>query len=147
MKKILVFVLSYLLFLSCSKNDSNTAVTACGCENPQKNLPWLKELIQKAKTDNTGNYWGCIWLENFQGKDIFVTNMMLGSGGVKYWAFDCSGNYYTSYGTEKYPTSEFIKNNPVYLDEKEMEELTTFLSSEMKKDVVIYSSSFLKNCE
>ena len=146
-------MLSCLLFLSCSKSDSNsdstTTVTACGCENPQKNLPWLKELIQKAKSDKTGNYTGCIWLEKYQGKDIFVTNMMLGSGGVMYYVFDCSGNYYSSYnGTEKYPASDyFMKNNPIYLDENEMEELTTFLSSEMKKDVVIYSSKFLNNCE
>jgi len=139
MKKTLVFILSYLLFLSCSKNDSN-AVTACGCEQPQENLPWLKELIQKAKSDNTGNYWGYIWLEKFQGKDVFVTNMMLGSGGVAYWVFDCSGNLYVIGETEKYPASEFVGNNYVYLDEKDSEELITFLSSQMKKDVVIFSN-------
>jgi len=53
-----------------------------------ENLQWLKELIDLSKTDKTGHYLGCIWLENYKGQDIFVTNMMLGSGGIMHWFFD-----------------------------------------------------------
>jgi len=71
------------------KND------ACGSyENPQEKLPWLKELIERAKNDKTGNLSGWIWFVNYKGKDIFVTDMNLGSGSVRYWYFDCAGNHF-----------------------------------------------------
>lgn len=86
-----------LLLLSCGQDEpsesvQNKNITACGLEEPQKNLPWLVTIIEKAENDETGNYWGTIWLEKYNEQDIFVTNMMLGSGGLAYWFFDCSGN-------------------------------------------------------
>ena len=89
MKKLFTVFIFFLL-LSCNK-DSNS-VADCKCENPQKNLPWLKELIHKAETDNTGNYKGTIWLLNYEGQDMFVTDMMMGSGGILYYFFDCKGD-------------------------------------------------------
>lgn len=89
MKKLFTIVV-FFLFLSCNKNVSPIAY--CGCENPQENILWLKELIHKAETDNTGNYKGTIWLLNYKGQDMFVTDMMMGSGGILYYFFDCSGN-------------------------------------------------------
>lgn len=70
----------------------NKNITACNTKEPQKNLPWLAEMIAKAESDKTGNYEGTIWLEKYKGQDVFVTNMMLQSGGIAYWFFDCSGN-------------------------------------------------------
>jgi hypothetical protein len=71
---------------------TDKACTECKIEELQENLPWLKELINKAETDKTGNYWGTIWLSKYKAQDVFVTDMMLGSGGVLYWTFDCDGN-------------------------------------------------------
>lgn len=88
MKKLFTLCL-FLVFLSCNKDSG--PVADCGCENPQKDLPWLKELIDKANTDDTGNYKGTIWLLNYKGQDMFVTDMMMGSGGSLYHFFDCSG--------------------------------------------------------
>jgi hypothetical protein len=79
---------------SCNSNNiEDENIVACGMHQPQKNLPWLKELIEKAEIDRTGNYVGTIWLVRYREQDIFVTNMGLGSGGILYWFLDCVGNH------------------------------------------------------
>jgi hypothetical protein len=95
-----------LLLSSCTKPNKNE-ISACGVSNPQKNLPWLVELITTAKADNTGNYLGVIWLEKYNEQDVFVTNMMLGSGGLAYHVFDCQGSFLTIESTE---AEEFFNN-------------------------------------
>ncbi|MDR1153641.1 MAG: hypothetical protein LBL04_02935 [Bacteroidales bacterium] len=105
------------LLLSCSEKTQDSADEICGCENPQENLPWLRELIQKAETDKTGHYAGCIRLKKTSGgKDIFVTGMMLGSGGIVQWFFDCNGNHYTFPGVEKCTACEYVGNHHVFFD-------------------------------
>ena len=90
MKKLMFIVtVTFILLLSCDKNSPTANI--CGCEKPQKNLPWLKELISKAEIDQTGNYKGTIWFLNYKSRDMFVTNMMMGSGGILYYFFDCDG--------------------------------------------------------
>jgi hypothetical protein len=110
MKYLSILILLFLWITSCNspsqiepetepddivsiEADTEEAIAECGTDNPQENLPWLKALIEKAKTDQTGHYVGTIWLVSYKGKDIFVTNMGLGSGGIMYWFFDCSGNH------------------------------------------------------
>ena len=117
----------------------NDTVKACGYSLPHENLPWLKNLIDLSKTDKTGHYFGRIWLENYKGQDIFVTNMMLGSGGVMYWYFDCSGNHFISgnWGYETCPACQYVGNHHVIIDDEE--EFQSFRSN-MKLDVLIYSS-------
>ena len=100
LKKLIGFILSFLI-LSCSQKMQDGAGEICNCADPQKELPWLKELIQKAEADTTSNYLGCIWYEKHNEQDIFVTNMMLGSGGVMYWVFDCSGNHFGKHSVER----------------------------------------------
>jgi hypothetical protein len=134
--KTLLTVIFCLLFLSCSKNpnESYEPIAACGCDDVQKELSWLIELKQKTEADTTltrANYWGCIWLEKTSdGKDIFVTNMMLGSGGILYWYFDCDGNHYAKQGVEICPACKFVGNKHNYDD---------FSISEVKKNIVVYS--------
>ncbi|MDR1335768.1 MAG: hypothetical protein LBK22_02940 [Tannerella sp.] len=107
--------------ISCNsdKNEisGNETCETCG-DRPQENLPWLKELIEKAKTDKTGNYLGSIWLEHYKGKDIFVTNMMLGSGGIANWFFDCSGAH-CSDGEGSYCPSAFVGNRHFSIDDND----------------------------
>ena len=147
MKYLLIFI-ACILVQSCNENMKNSIdFIACGCEEPQKELLWLKELIQKAEKDETGNYWGCIWLEKYKGQDIFMTNMMLGSGGVAYWVFDCHGNHFARQGVEECVACEYVGNHHFYIDEKESKDLETFLSSKMKKDIVIYSSPNSNYCK
>jgi hypothetical protein len=87
MKKILL-VIPFLLFLSCDKES----ISICGCDKPEEELQWLKELIQKADTDTTGNYIGTIFLEEYNDEYIFFTDMAMGSGGLMGYWFDCEGN-------------------------------------------------------
>ena len=120
------------------------AFSVAGCNvNKDENLPWLDKLIDLSKTDKTGNYWGCIWLENYKGKDIYVTNMMLGSGGVMYWFFDSSGNHFMSkdWGYETCPACDFVGKNHVFYEDvfENMEEFYSF-SLNMKFKKVVYSS-------
>jgi len=99
-------------------------------------LQWLKDLIELSKTDKTGHYLGCIWLENYKGQDIFVTNMMLGSGGVMCWFFDRSGNHFISKNWE-YETCtacNFVGNHHVYFEDFDDTFMTNF-----KFEVVVYS--------
>jgi hypothetical protein len=137
--------------MSCSSNkieipDIDENIVACGIHQPQKNLPWLKTLIEKAETDQTGNYWGKIWLVNYKGQDIFVTNMMLGSGGVSYWVFDCEGNYLNDGG--RYNLSAYTGVSGTFSVE-DKEDFIDFISSlklhEDDNDVpVIYSTFHFK---
>ena len=120
----IVFVFYCILFLgSCEKEPKQEAVdekaiNACGVTDPAKNLPWLVKFIEKAESDMTGNYYGVIWLEKYNEWDVFVTNMMLGSGGIAYHVFDCKGNPVT---IESENALDFFNN--------------------LKKDIVIYVHS------
>lgn len=127
-----------LVYIVCSHNTQNDIkLTVCGCEQPPKDLPWLSELIKKAETDKTGNYVGTIWLEHYNGQEIFVTNMMLGSGGNLYYFFDCEGKHLISKNGEGYCPTEFAGNQHFFVeDEKNFE---SFMLT-MKLNVVIYSN-------
>ena len=65
-------------------------LSACDVIHPEKNLPWLAELIEKAKTDK--KYLGLIWLEKYYEQDVFVTNILPLIGGLPCKVFDCQGN-------------------------------------------------------
>jgi hypothetical protein len=124
---LLFITMCFFFFQSCNKDEvesdikqglktkTNENIIACGVTNPGKNLAWLASIIEKAQEDTTGNYLGVIWLENYNGQDVFVTNMMLGSGGLAYHIFDCQGN-------------------PLYIDNSEKE---SFFKN-LKKDTVIF---------
>jgi len=103
-----------------------------------ENHQWLEQLIDLSKDDKTGNYWGCIWLENYKGHDIFVTNMMLGSGGVMYWLFDSSGNHFLhkDWGYETCPACNFVGNHHVFFEDVFEDEI----DYNFKLDSVVYSS-------
>ena len=145
MNRLFIFILG-LLCLSCSQNANieqekdgtyvNHTISAGGVKDPAENFSWLKELIQKSKNDTSGNYWGCIWLENYKKQDVFVTNMMLGSGGVLYCVFDCSGNHFVVKGTTECSADALIGNHHVFIDDEN--DFASFLSN-LKKNVVVYS--------
>ena len=95
-------------------------IVCCGVQAPQQNLTWLNDIIKKANTDATlENNVGTIWLEEYKGKDIFVTDMKFGSGGLMYHLFDCSGNNFAL--------------------QIEKEELDSFTEN-MKLNIVVYSN-------
>ena len=137
MEKIFAFILC-LLFVSCTQNqDTNIDWPQFQSPKiPQKNLPWLKELIKKAESDNTGHYIGCIWLENYKGRDFFITNMMLGSGGVMYWFFDCWGNHiaYPKGDEHNCPACKFVGHKHFSVEPGDLPEIF-----ELKFDIVVYS--------
>ena len=139
MKNVLLFLC--LLFFSCSHElKYNEIITACGCEQPQENLSWLKELITKAENDKTGNCIGTIWLIKYKGKDIFVTDMALGSGGIANYFFDCSGNHLIWRNGESYCPSDYVGKNHFYVDDEK--DFANFFH-DVKLDVVIYSNTKL----
>jgi hypothetical protein len=114
MKKIflIIMVILGLFYLnSCEKPENK--ICACGVKNPAKNLPWLAKFIEKAEND----YFGVIWLENYNGQDFFVTNISL-FGSFLYTIFDCEGEYV------------FFENSDNYYN----------FIYQLKKDIVIYVS-------
>jgi len=89
-----------LLILSCDKNEKDNYFAPCGIiidfracdvDDIGNNLKWLNDIIESSKTDKTGNYLGRIWYKKYNNQDIIVTDMSLGSGGVAYYCFKCSG--------------------------------------------------------
>jgi hypothetical protein len=83
---IIMIILGFYFFNSCTKPENK--ICACGVKNPAKNLPWLTKLIEKAEND----YFGVIWLENYNDQDVFVTNMQL-PGPFVDKVINCEGNY------------------------------------------------------
>jgi hypothetical protein len=125
--------------MSCNSEPNETSEVkchACDVDQPQENLPWLKELIKKAKTDKTGNYVGFIWLEHYNGKDIFVTNMMLGSGGILNYYFDCSGAHCVDM-EGGYCPSAFVGDRHFSIDDKDF--WSHIEHNPEKASVIIYS--------
>ena len=154
MKRLVLIIIPALIcgamFISCDSKvatDDNIIkwepISDCnGCTLPQENLPWLKRLIDLSKTDKTMHYYGRIWIDNFNGHDIFVTNMMLGSGGVMYYFFDCSGSSIIVKGYEKHhnPWIEAFAGKQYGFIEVEKEALDTYVQHNIKLDVVVHSS-------
>jgi hypothetical protein len=98
-KFILIGIIT-LLILSCDKNEKDNYIAPCGkiidfraCDvnDIGNNLKWLNDIIVTSKNDKSGNYLGRIWYKKYNEQDIIVTDMSLGSGGVAYYCFNCSG--------------------------------------------------------
>jgi hypothetical protein len=97
MKKFFTVLIVFSIFWSCKKDgdgriQSINEIKACGVNDPLNNLNWLYNIVVKSSTDNSGNYLGDIWIVSYEGNDFIITDMALGSGGVMYHIFDCSGN-------------------------------------------------------
>ncbi|HBE41811.1 MAG TPA: hypothetical protein DDW27_11520 [Bacteroidales bacterium] len=93
-------VLIPMLFLSCDKTENDNYIApcgkiinchACGVDDVGNNLKWLNDLIVTSQNDKTGNYLGRIWYKKYNDQDIIVTDMSLGSGGIAYYCYKCSG--------------------------------------------------------
>ena len=99
--RILVFGFLFSQLISCDKKDNEykapcktvIEASACGIEDIGNNLNWLNDIISESLNDKTGNYLGTIWCKKYNNTDYIVTNMMLGSGGLAYHTFNCSGDF------------------------------------------------------
>lgn len=85
-KPIFIICLFSFLTLACE----NEEFTLKECNNAD--LGWLDEIIEKAKTDKTGNYLGSIYFEQYQDQPVIFIDMAMGSGGVFGYWFYCDGN-------------------------------------------------------
>jgi hypothetical protein len=89
---ILIFVL-----LSCDKNDFSPedaalVSSACGVKDPTKELPWLKEIINKAENGpDKFSEAGTVQLINYQGQSYFVYQKYVMSC-MACLVYDCQGN-------------------------------------------------------
>jgi hypothetical protein len=55
MKKALPFLFLLLVTISCKEKSPSRNLKACGVSDPIRNLPWLRDLIDKAKKDKQEN--------------------------------------------------------------------------------------------
>ena len=124
---IIMVCLGFCYLNSCTKSENK--ICACGVKSPQKNLPWLAEFIKTAKKDTSGSYFGVMWLENYNGEDVFVTDMLLSgmplSGSLPYKVFNCEGK-------REYEFCENIEDF-VYGD-------YIYLINHLKREIVVYAS-------
>jgi len=143
---IAVALICGMVFIRCESkpgmDENEVIILSDGSMLQLENDQWLKELINLSKNDKTGHYLGCIWFEKFQGQDIYVTNMMLGSGGVMYWFFDSEGNHFTSknWGYETCPACNFVGNHHVFFEDVFDNFEDADFALNLKLDVVVYSS-------
>jgi hypothetical protein len=109
---IILFGLITITGFACSKNVSDLAVdeanipinealakanSACESTNPEQSLKWLRDIVIKAEEDkktskHMGNYMGKIFSTSYQNKPVFFITMIMGSGGLAYYVFDCDGS-------------------------------------------------------
>ena len=104
MKKAYLIVILFCTVVigSCKKEEITCGEvekteSACGVKDPTNSLTWLKTIISKAEEDrinktHMGNYMGKIYLEEYEGQDLFYVTMMMGSGGVSGYVFRCDGS-------------------------------------------------------
>jgi hypothetical protein len=119
MKSYLQYLLCIFILFSgnnCSKKDTfdsqselnsrktqeviTRANTICGSANPEQSLQWLKEIITKAEEDRLtkkygGNYMGEIRSTSYNNQPVFYIRMLLGSGGIYAYIYDCNGKTVT----------------------------------------------------
>ncbi|GGB82737.1 hypothetical protein [Dyadobacter sediminis] len=90
MKKLVLPVLIVCSLLSCKDNTVSSNVSACGVNDPIRNLPWLKNLIEKAIDDKEANMLTVTLLE-FKGRPIlnYSTLYMSCYGCINY---ECDGS-------------------------------------------------------
>ena len=110
MKKILLISIMGLLLTSCDRNEE----LVCGVNDPITELGWLSELVSKAETDTTGNYIGSIYLGNYRGKTVFVSDMAMGSGAIAYYFFYCDGSNLIFSETESPLDVDIYKDKILY---------------------------------
>jgi len=96
-KLILIGIIT-IFILACDKNYITPCgkiinFHACDIDDIGINLSWLNDIIETSKNDKTGNYLGRIWYKKYNNQDVIVTDMSLGSGGLAYHTFNCSGEF------------------------------------------------------
>ena len=82
----------FILLLASSCEEETVTRKACGLEDPATDLSWLADIIAEASNDQTGNFIGTIWIKAYQGQEYVITDMALGSGGLRFHCFDCAGD-------------------------------------------------------
>lgn len=96
MHKLCILLVLIGLSHQCETPHATVGAANCGVNDPAKELVWLKDIIAKAEADRTnrtysGNYIGAIYLETFNDRDVFHTNMAMGSGGLAMRVYYCDG--------------------------------------------------------
>ena len=129
MKKIIVLFLCTFIW-SCTNSDNpdpgqeqeqeqeqnSGIISACGIEEPQKNISWLTSLIRESdKGEVETSVIDTIWLERYKGSDVFVASVPSGNGVEGCYLFNCDCNTFIPDNVE-----DFFKNR--------------------KKDKVLYSN-------
>lgn len=112
---ILLFISMIFTGFRCTKNISDSptdqvnlkikeviakANTSCESVHPDQSLQWLKDIVMKAEGDKRtkkylGNYMGKIFLASYHNQPVFFITMMLGSGGLYGYRYDCNGDKVT----------------------------------------------------
>lgn len=111
----LLFILMIFTGIRCTKNISNStdeqinlkikevvakANSPCGSVDSDQSLQWLKDIVRKAEEDKRtkkylGNYMGKIFLTSYHNQPVFYITMILGSGGLYGYRYDCNGDNVT----------------------------------------------------
>ena len=107
MKKIFLIFVTFILILSCEKNDK-----VCNCNNPLEDLPWLKEL--KASFTNCTCQISIIQA-TYSKQTVFypIMNDPLCNSYQQINLFDCSGNTLKTYTTTDQAFGSEVTNQKV----------------------------------
>lgn len=121
-----------VLFLACEqtspgKADINpvqaTIIKAQKHCGSSESMPWLEDLVLKGEEDkremlHMGNYIGYISAVQVNGKRLFFTNFMMGSGGIAHYVYDCKGEI-PDFSQLSIPSLDYIRRNIIYTNIEE----------------------------
>ncbi|MBN9385725.1 MAG: hypothetical protein J0H74_33530 [Chitinophagaceae bacterium] len=77
--------ISLVIGMACKKGKRHT--TACGVENPIKNIPWLKHAVDSLAANTPG---GVITLFSHEGHDYFALRLAPMACAFCFW-YTCDG--------------------------------------------------------
>lgn len=119
MKTLILTFLLISSLLSCENKSVTSKTEACNVKDPVRNLPWLKNLIEKAKQDKEAGML-TITLWEFRGRPVF--------------------NYYKSYmsciGCIHYNCDGSLIDKAKFTEQESEEFNAAFLDNSVRKTII-----------
>lgn len=114
MKSIFVLLLS-LLVISCTNDDDLPVISACNVGNPIEELSWLKEEIERRKTNPTVDSRYCYIVQAISNNTtVFVYEDCNPLVDKIFTIYDCSGELIGYVGDENFSNENISKRQIIY---------------------------------
>lgn len=115
MKKFALIICSIFLFLACINSEEFNGKSACGVDNPVKDLAWLKnEIEQRENNESVDWQYHFILQAVFEKQDIFIDANCCPNCNSIYVVYNCSGESIGFIGDEKFSFDLLSKGTVIW---------------------------------